>query len=446
MAKSKSVYICQSCEYKSPQWLGQCPECGEWNTFAETVIEKARSSGSSFGSSGLGGKVAKPLKLTEIKKKDTKRVSSNISEFDRVLGGGFVPGQVTLLAGTPGIGKSTLLTQIAKNMPESEVIYICGEESPAQIKVRTDRIGYEADNLNLIADTNVENIVVSIESYGSQENLGLIIVDSIQSMQSDDLSGMAGSVGQVRGSTAKIIEVAKHFGVPAILVGHVTKEGTVAGPKVLEHMVDTVLYLEGDSNHLFRVLRTNKNRFGPVSEVGIFEMTELGMQEVKNPSKLFLGGEENKPAGTCITVVMEGYRPLLFEIQALTVKTSFGYPRRTASGYSINRLHVLLATLEKRCNLNLSNHDVYISVSGGYKVDEYSCDLAVCLAVASSLKEKPIKPGVVAFGECDLSGGVRNVPYQDARTKEVRKLGYENVINPANTKNINEAIKKALVL
>jgi len=445
MAKSKSIYICQSCEHKSPQWLGQCPNCSEWNTFSETIVQKKTSNiGSSIGGSS-SGKSIKPLKLSDVKKEETKRVSSNIGEFDRVLGGGFVPGQVTLLAGTPGIGKSTLLTQISKNMPKSDVIYICGEESPAQIKVRTDRLGYKPNNLNLIADTNVENIVASIESYDS-DSLGLIIVDSIQSLQSNDLSGMAGSVGQVRGCTSKIIEVAKYLGVPTILVGHVTKEGTVAGPKVLEHMVDTVLYLEGDANHLFRILRTNKNRFGPVSEVGIFEMTELGMQEVKNPSKLFLGDDEDKPAGTCITVVMEGYRPMMFEIQALTVKTSFGYPRRTASGYNVNRLHVLLATLEKRCNLNLSNHDVYISVSGGYKVDEYSCDLAVCLAVASSLKDKPIKSGLVAFGECDLSGGVRSVPYQQARTKEVKKLGYLKVINPENTKNINGAIKKALIL
>jgi DNA repair protein RadA/Sms len=255
---------------------------------------------------------------------------------------------------------------------------------------------------------------------------------------------MAGSVGQVRGCTSKIIEVAKNLGVPAILVGHVTKEGTVAGPKVLEHMVDTVLYLEGDSNHLYRVLKTTKNRFGPVSEVGIFEMTGTGMQEVKNPSKLFLGEGETKPAGTCVTVVMEGYRPLLFEIQALAVKTSFGYPKRTASGYSINRLHVLLATLEKWCNLKISDFDIYVSVSGGYKVSEYSCDLAVCLAIASSIKDKPIKPNTAAFGECDLSGGIRKVPYQDIRTKEVKKLGYTKVINSDTASKVDQALQKSI--
>jgi len=313
MAKTRSVFVCQSCEYESPQWMGQCGECGEWNTFVETVVERKTSSGVA---AKVGGRAVRPLKLRDIKKKDTKRISSNINEFDRVLGGGFVPGQVILIAGAPGIGKSTILTQIAKNMPSTNVVYVCGEESPTQIKIRTDRMGYEANNLYLVPDTNVESIVNSIESFGSDGNLGLVIVDSIQSLQSEDLSGMAGSVGQVRGSTSKVVEVAKRLGVPVILVGHVTKEGAVAGPMVLEHMVDTVLYLEGDANHLFRVLKTTKNRFGPVSEVGIFEMVGTGMREVKNPSKLFLGNEAEKPSGTCVSVVMEGFRPLLFEIQA----------------------------------------------------------------------------------------------------------------------------------
>lgn len=440
MAKSKSVYICQSCGHKSPQWMGQCPECNDWNTFVETVVDKKRSG-------GIGGKrrsrTTKPLKLKDIKRKDTKRISSSLSEFDRVLGGGFVPGQVILIAGTPGIGKSTLLTQIAKQMPQTNVAYVCGEESPSQIKIRTDRMSYDADNLFLVPDTNVESVISSIDSF-DQGELGLIIVDSIQSLDSEDLTGMAGSVGQVRGCTSKIVDEAKRLNVPAILVGHVTKEGTVAGPMVLEHMVDTVLYLEGDANHLFRVLKTTKNRFGPVSEVGIFEMVGSGMQEVKNPSKLFLEEKQEKTAGACTTVVMEGFRPLLFEIQALTVRTSFGYPKRTASGYNVNRLHVLLATLEKRCGLSLSEHDVYISVSGGYKVSEYSCDLAVCLAVASSVKDKPVKPALVAFGECDLSGGVRKVPYQDIRTKEAKKLGYSKIVSPATASTINQAIKRSL--
>jgi DNA repair protein RadA/Sms len=275
-----------------------------------------------------------------------------------------------------------------------------------------------------------------------ENKLGLVIVDSIQTLSSSDMNGMAGSVGQVRGCTSKLTEVAKSLHIPLILVGHVTKEGTVAGPMVLEHMVDTVLYLEGDSNHLFRILKTTKNRFGPVSEVGIFEMTETGMQEIDNPSMLFLGTGDS-PSGSCVTVVMEGYRPILFEIQALTIKTTFGYPKRTASGYSINRLHVLIATIEKRCGLNLSDYDVYLSVSGGYKVSEYSCDLAVCLAIASSLKDKALKPHSVAFGECDLSGRVRRVPYQEMRAKEAKKLGYKIVLDPGNTNTLAQAISKA---
>ncbi len=439
MAKAKSIYICQSCGFETMRWAGQCSNCSEWNTLVETLIEPK----SKFhAKSSL--QAPKPIHLAKVKKSETKRVSSNIKEFDRVLGGGFVPGQVVLLAGTPGIGKSTLLTQIAKELPEEKVLYICGEESVSQVKIRTDRLGYNADNLYLLPETDVDTIVASINEYRGKKELGLVIVDSVQTLFSADLTGMAGSVGQVRGSTAKILDVAKSMGVPAILVGHVTKEGTVAGPKVLEHMVDTVLYLEGDANHLFRVLKTTKNRFGPVSEVGIFEMKEEGMIEVANPSKLFLSSRKKNPSGTCVTVVMEGFRPMLFEIQALTVRTSFGYPKRTSSGYSINRMHILIATLEKRCGLDLSNHDVYLSVSGGYKVSEYSCDLAVCLAIASSIKDRSLKPGTAAFGECDLAGGVRKVPYQGARKKEALKLGYENIITPGEISSINQALKKAL--
>lgn len=439
MAKAKTVYICQSCSYETVRWAGQCPNCENWNTFVETIVEErgSRASGKKRTKS------IKPIHLSKVTKSDVKRTSSGINEFDRVLGGGFVPGQVTLIAGTPGIGKSTLLTEIAKKMGKINVLYVCGEESVAQVKIRTNRMKYPADNLYLIPETNVDDVIGSIEAYQSGEDLGLVIVDSIQSLYSTDLTGMAGSVGQVRGSTSKIIDLVKSLGVPTILVGHVTKEGTVAGPKVLEHMVDTVMYLEGDSSHLFRVLKTTKNRFGPVSEVGIFEMQEEGMVEVKNPSKLFLGSGVVNPSGTCVTVVMEGFRPLMFEIQALTVRTSFGYPKRTSSGYGINRLHVLLATLEKRCGLDLSNYDVYLSVSGGYKVSDYSCDLAVCLAIASSIRDKPLKPKTAAFGECDLAGGVRKVPYQEARKKEANKLGYENVITPDQVNSINKALKKA---
>ncbi len=420
MSKQKTVYICQSCEGQTLHWAGQCPNCGEWNTLVETAVVTTQSS-----KLGRTKTSATPIKLSSVKTKETKRISSNIVEFDRVLGGGFVPGQVILLAGTPGIGKSTLLTQIARQLKEKDVFYVCGEESVSQVKIRADRMKYTADNLLMLAETDVDTIVSAIQDSAEGSNLGLIIVDSVQSLNSTDYTGMSGSVGQVRGATQKILETAKRLNIPAILVGHVTKEGTVAGPKVLEHMVDTVLYLEGDFNHMYRILKTTKNRFGPVSEVGIFEMQETGMREITNPSELFLGTENGNPSGICTTVVMEGFRALMFEIQALTVRTSFGYPKRTASGYSINRLHVLLATLEKRCGLDLANYDVYLSVSGGYKVSEYSCDLAVCLAIASSIKDKSLKERTVAYGECDLSGGVRKVPYQDMRLKRPKSLGIQ---------------------
>jgi DNA repair protein RadA/Sms len=444
MAKAKSVYICQSCSYESAHWSGQCPECGEWNTFVETVkTSTVKGGGLGKGRGSKSSGVTSVVNLSKINKTEVKRISSNIKEFDRVVGGGFVKGQVILIAGTPGIGKSTLLTQISKELGSKSVLYVCGEESVTQVKIRADRMAYKAENLYLLQETGVDVVSETIEQENVKTPFNLVIVDSIQSMYSDDLSGMAGSVGQVRGSAAKLVNIAKSLGIPMLIVGHVTKEGTVAGPKVLEHMVDTVLYLEGDSNHLFRILKTTKNRFGPVSEVGIFEMVETGMIEVANPSELFLGNSQNT-SGSCVTVVMEGYRPLLFEIQALTVKTSFGYPKRTASGYSVNRLHVLLATLEKRCGLKVSDYDVYLSVSGGYKVNEYSCDLAVCLAIASSIKEVPIKPKSVAFGECDLSGGVRAVPFQKMRISEAKKLGYKNIVSPQKIKSISSAIKTAM--
>lgn len=438
MSKFKTVYTCKNCGYTSYQWVGQCPSCSEWNTFIEDVIsaKESRSSGSAVSrSAGL------PVKLSSVMSTPLKRLSSGIGEFDRVLGGGFVPGQVVLLAGEPGIGKSTILTEIAKNLKDINVLYVCGEESVDQVKLRALRMGYIAENLLVLSETNAEAVVSTIEQ---NKEIGLVIVDSIQTLFSDELLGSAGSLVQVRGCTQMLTNTAKALGVPVVLVGHVTKEGVVAGPKVLEHIVDTVLYLEGDSQHLFRVLRTNKNRFGAVSEVGIFEMEERGIKEVKNPSELFLKQRLANAAGSCVTVVMEGYRPLLFEIQALTVRTSFGYPRRTSSGFSNTRLQVLLAILERRAGLNLSNYDVYLSVAGGFKVSEYAADLAVCLAIASSIKDKPVKEGTAAFGECGLNGEIRRVSHQDKRLNEAEKLGYKSVISSDSVKNISEAVLRAL--
>ena len=438
MAKLKTIYVCQNCGHTSSNWIGQCPSCGNWNSMVEDVISTSSSKSSTVkkprsSTQGL-------VKLSEVLSAPPKRLDSGVGEFDRVLGGGFVSGQVVLLAGEPGIGKSTLLTEISKNLGDKKVLYVCGEESVEQTKLRALRMGYTAHNLLVFPETNVDQVIAEIEG---DKDIELVIVDSIQTLYSDDLTGNVGSLVQVRGCTQLLTDTAKRTNTPIVLVGHVTKQGVVAGPKVLEHIVDTVLYLEGDNQHLFRILRTTKNRFGPVSEVGIFEMVEKGMREVQNPSELFLEQRLSSSPGSCVTVVMEGFRPLLFEIQALTTKTSFGYPRRTASGFSSNRLQVLIAILEKRARINLSNHDVYVSVAGGFKVKEYASDLAVCLAIASSIKDLPLKESTVAFGECGLSGEVRKVTSIERRSQEAERLGFSNVISPQNTKTLLEAINKA---
>lgn len=435
MPKQKSVFVCQSCAYESPQWVGQCPQCSEWNTFEETLVVKSTItiSKSSISSS-------KPVLLSSVKESALTRLSSNISEFDRVLGGGFVFGQVVLLAGEPGVGKSTLLTQIAKSL-KKKILYVCGEESMEQVKLRAQRMRFDAKELLMLPETNVDVITSVITSL---TDVKLVIIDSIQTLGTTNLTGAPGSIGQVRACTQLLTEVAKRVGIPLVLVGHVTKEGAVAGPKVLEHIVDTVLYLEGDSQHLYRVLKTTKNRFGPVSEVGVFEMNELGMSEITNPSELFLDQRDATAPGSCVTVVMEGFRPLLFEVQALTTKTSFGYPRRTATGFSVARLQVLLAILEKRGGLNLSDQDVYVSIAGGFKVSEYACDLAVCLAIASSIKNKPVSKKTAVFGECGLAGEVRRVSHQDKRVREAKKMGFSIVLSPETVKSVRQALNLVL--
>lgn len=436
MPKPKRVFVCQSCAFEATQWLGQCPSCNAWNSFQEEVAITAKFSKSSVGHNAS----VTPVKLSEVFSTPPKRLSSNIAEFDRVLGGGFVSGQVILLAGEPGVGKSTLLTDLAKSMKNNDVLYVCGEESVEQIKLRANRMNYKAENLLMLQEINLDAILAAI---ASKPSIRLVIIDSIQTLYSEAFTGVAGSITQVRGCTQLLTNEVKRLGVPVVLVGHVTKDGTVAGPKVLEHIVDTVLHLEGDSQHMFRLLRTTKNRFGPVSEVGIFEMGESGMREVANPSELFLEQRLANASGSCITVIMEGYRPLLFEVQALTTKTSFGYPRRTTTGFNANRLQVLIAILEKRCGVNLSAHDVYLSIAGGFKVNEYAADLAACLAIVSSLKDKPIKEGTAVFGECGLNGEVRKIPHQEKRIKEAKKLGYENVISPDKVRSLVQAVQQA---
>jgi len=443
MKKAKSTFVCQNCSSQFVSWSGQCATCGQWNTLVETLVSPSKQESKSYSEASKSLLVKQ---LSHVTAEEVVRGSSGIAEFDRVLGGGFVPGQVILLSGDPGIGKSTLLTQIAKTMTGKKILYVSGEESFSQIKIRSNRMDYEGTNLYVISETNIDIITALVLNRAQQgEGFDLIIVDSIQTIYTPDLMGLAGSVGQIREASSKIIQVAKALSIPTILVGHVTKEGNIAGPKVLEHMVDTVLYLEGDFQHLFRILKAHKNRFGSVSEIGVFEMVHDGIREVPNPSEIFLAERLSNASGSCISVIMEGSRPILFEIQALTTPTAFGYPRRTTSGFNVNRLNVLLAILEKRCGLKqLSSHDVYISIAGGFKVTEYSSDLAVCLAVASSLKNIPLSAQIAAFGECGLSGEVKKVTFQEARKKEAKKLGFGVIMSSDTVKTVDQAIKKLL--
>jgi len=429
MAKNKTVYTCQSCSFQTLRWVGQCPECQSWNTFVEEVITKTLPN----QTKSYSNVNVKLIKLSEVKYEESQRFSSGFSEFDRVLGGGFVAGQVILMAGEPGIGKSTILTQICRNLSKDKIIYVCGEENPEQIKLRAERLKVNTANLYMLTDTDVDQVLGAIEQNPDTK---LLIVDSMQTITSQEFMGIAGSVGQVRGCVQKISDAVKRLNISTIIIGHVTKEGTVAGPKVLEHMVDTVLYLEGDHNHLFRVLKTIKNRFGPVSEIGLFEMAEEGLKEVLNPSEMFLSERSKTAVGSCVSVVMEGFRPLMFEIQALTSKTTFGYPMRKASGFNVNRLQLLIAILEKKCKIDLSQQDVFVNVAGGFKVAEYGVDLAVCMALLSSYHNKNITSDLCAFGECGLLGEIRRVPQMDKRISEAKKLGFKKIVSPNDYKNI----------
>ncbi|PIS21962.1 DNA repair protein RadA [candidate division WWE3 bacterium CG08_land_8_20_14_0_20_41_10] len=436
MKNLKTVYICQSCSGQVTNWAGQCPKCGEWNTLVETLDRSGgnKASGKKASNDGVSAGFTASVKvetLDKVKISDTQRILTGVGEFDRVLGGGFVPGQAVLLAGEPGIGKSTLITQVCKSLHTKSILYMCGEESPAQIKLRATRMGYAGDNLNALQETDVD--VVEQVLYSNSENTqngqkckyDLLVIDSIQTLYTKDLVSSAGSVAQIKECSQRLVRVAKNMNLCVILVGHVTKEGEIAGPKVLEHIVDTVLYMEGDSQHLYRILRTTKNRFGAVSEVGMFEMVENGIKEVTNPSELFVSKDNASMIGSCIAVAMEGFRPILYEIQALSVKTNFGYPKRTASGFNLNRLQVLLAVLEKRCKIPCYQYDIYLNIAGGFKVNDSASDLAVCLAVASSILEKPLKQGTAVFGEVGLMGEVRAVPHAQKRTQEAKRLGYK---------------------
>jgi len=428
-----SKYVCQQCGYESTGWLGKCPECGTWNSLVETVIETGTKS-VKIGRIQGSARQAKTVKLSDIKNAATKRVSTKISELDRVLGGGLVPGQVVLVAGEPGIGKSTLLLQLSENL--DNVLYVCGEESVNQIKVRAMRLGIKKNGISLLENTDVDTVIDLIESPSA------IIVDSIQTMTTSDLSGMAGSVGQVRECAFRLLKTAKEKNIPLFLVGHVTKEGTVAGPAVLAHIVDTVLWFEGDKTLTTRVLRAVKNRFGPTDEVGVFEMQDRGLMPVDDLEKAFLEKGIKNVSGSIATSVMQGTRPLLVEIQALVVPTKLVIPRRVAQGIDSRRLELLLAVLTRRCGLPIYDYDVFVNVAGGLKVTEPASDLSICLAVASSYFDKPISGKVIAVGEVGLLGEVREVIAQDKRIKESKRLGFTIAITSKEVKYVGAAIKQ----
>lgn len=408
MSKNFAVFVCQQCGYQSPSFLGKCPNCDSWNSFVEEVSHESHGAHKSHE--------AHAVKLSEIKTTQTNRVSTGISELDLVLGGGLVPGMAVLLAGEPGIGKSTLLLQLAEKI-NGVVLYIAGEESASQIKIRAERLKIKTDNLLILEETNVDLTRSHLDSQG--ETLRMVIVDSIQTLITGDLSGTAGSVGQVRECAARLINICKSQNIPLFLVGHVTKEGAIAGPKILEHAVDTILNLEGEKYTSLRLLRTTKNRFGPTDEVGLFEMRDTGL--VVTVPKL---PETNIQTGSCLTVIMEGTRPLLAEIQALVTNTPLPNPRRVASGLNYNRLQTIIAILQKKFNLPLYKEDIYVSVVGGLKIEEPAADLAIALAILSSYKNKPLENKSLAIGELDLLGNVRPVNSQLRRVKEAKKLGF----------------------
>ena len=425
MAKAKTnIFFCQECGYESAKWMGQCPGCRAWNSFVEEPVVKAAGKNVSRG----GGNGAKPITLEEIEDSETERISSGMAELDRVLGGGIVPGSLVLVGGDPGIGKSTILLQVCKNLAASKVstLYVSGEESLKQIKMRAARVGNFTADVKFLCETDLTQIEATI----TKEKPKVAIIDSIQTMCNEDISSAPGSVSQVRESTSVLMQLAKKQGVMIFIVGHVTKEGTVAGPRVLEHMVDTVLYFEGDRHAAYRILRGVKNRFGSTNEIGVFEMCENGLKEVSNPSEYMLSGRPENASGSVVACSMEGTRPILLEIQSLVCRTSFGIPRRTAAGTDANRVNLLLAVLEKRLNMPLSSCDAYINIAGGIRMNEPAIDLAMVLAIISSYQDKPIDEKTIVFGEVGLSGEVRAVSQASQRVREAKKLGFQRVILP----------------
>ncbi len=420
MAKTKkSIYFCQNCGHEETKWLGQCPACREWNTFVEEKVTPAASK------TVKECREAQAVTLSSIETDEDDRMLTQIAELDRVLGGGIVKGSLVLVGGDPGIGKSTLLLQVCQRL-SAKLLYISGEESLKQIKLRANRMGEFSENLYLLCETGLDIIRRMIE----QQKPDMVVIDSIQTMYNEEVGSAPGSVSQVRESTNVFMQLAKGLNISIFIVGHVTKEGTVAGPRVLEHMVDPVLYFEGDRHASYRILRGVKNRFGSTNEIGVFEMRKEGLVEVKNPSEFMLSGKPEHASGSVVACAIEGTRPMLMEIQALVCKTNFGMPRRTAAGLDYNRVNLLMAVLEKRLGLQLSNYDAYVNIAGGIRLNEPAADLGIVMAIVSSYKNRPIAEDVIVFGEVGLSGEVRAVSMPEQRVSEAKKLGFKTCVIP----------------
>lgn len=434
MAKIKTQFVCQACGYSAPKWLGKCPGCQGWNTFVEErMVEEKQTERDPLGFETT----TIPIPLTEVVPEERGRLLTGIGEFDRVLGGGIVFGSVVLIGGDPGIGKSTLLLQAMNGLASRghKILYISGEESVQQTWMRAERLGMVSGNLYVASETSLEKILQDIQKLRPSA----VVVDSIQTIYSSEFPAMPGSITQVREVSSRFIYLAKHLSIPLFLVGHVTKEGYMAGPKVLEHMVDTVLYVEGESQHAFRILRAAKNRFGSTNEIGIFEMKESGLVEVNNPSEFFLSGRQ-ATSGSAIIASLEGSRPILLELQALVVPTPFGVPRRTSQGVDVNRVSLLVAVMEKRLGLHLLNQDIFLNIAGGIRVEETGADLGVIASILSSLQNQPLRPGLVLFGEVGLGGEVRAVSRSEIRVKEAARLGFHQCLLPK----INEEKMRAV--
>ncbi len=437
--KSKKVYVCSNCAYETSKWLGKCPECGEWATLEEEV-RVVESGAKSKTSAAMTAKSVKSMALCEIKPDNELRYKTGMSELDRVLGGGIVKGSLVLLSGDPGIGKSTILLQICQCLGKKlKILYVSGEESYSQIKLRADRLKVNTENLFVLCETDVQ--AISEHIYATTPDL--VIIDSIQTMNFTELNSSPGCVTQVRECSNLLMRTAKTLSIPIIMVGHVNKDGNIAGPKVLEHIVDAVLYFEGERNFSFRILRAVKNRFGSTNEIGVFEMFDSGLKEVENPSEMLISGRPKNTPGSCVACVMEGTRPLLAEIQGLVTSTGFGNPRRISNGFDFNRLAMLIAVLEKRGGYYFSNMDAYINIVGGMKLDEPALDLTIVMALVSSLKDYALRDDVLAFGEIGLAGEIRGVSHCEQRIKEAARLGFSRCIIPkSNIKNLSAGVKK----